>query len=247
MQRFQRSLIRIVKGPAGGFVASLGIAAVLGGVALASPSQPIADLAAHHPDVIAAAPLGTDPMPVGTGMVIPRGGLQSDADPTGRGPSIHDPASGSEASSGHGPSDPATHGGQPANGLAGENASGGATHGHQDVRDDPTPGGQHASGGHGHQGGQGHAGDPQRPPVGGSNSGSGGSGGQPSNGPSGGSQEHHGPSGGSGSGSGARGEGGTGSNGEGGGSSGSSGSGGSNGSSGSSGSNASNGERGSSN
>jgi hypothetical protein len=56
MPHFQRSLIRIVKGPAGGFVASLGVAAVLGGVALATPSQPIADLASHRPDLIAAAP-----------------------------------------------------------------------------------------------------------------------------------------------------------------------------------------------
>src|ERR1044071_3809387 len=96
---FQRSLIRIVKGPAGGFLASLGIAAVLGGVALATPSQPIADLASHRPDVIAAAPLGSDPLPVGTGTVVSTGGLQTDADPPGRAPALDDP---SAPGAGHG-------------------------------------------------------------------------------------------------------------------------------------------------
>ena len=62
-------------------MASLGIAAILGGVALATPAPPIAAVADHHPDVIAAGPLGNDPMPVGEGVFVPTGGLHTDADP----------------------------------------------------------------------------------------------------------------------------------------------------------------------
>ena len=91
MQRFRRGLIRIVKGPTGGFLASLGIAAILGGVALASPAPPIAAVGSHPTVVVAAAPLGAD----GSGTAaasVASGGVRTEDDPSGRGPAV--PATG---------------------------------------------------------------------------------------------------------------------------------------------------------
>jgi hypothetical protein len=97
MQRLQRSLIRIIKGPTGGFLASLGIAAVLGGVALASPAPPIASVPDHHPDMITAAPFASYPTSNGadaSSVPTPSGGVLTAADPSGRGPALDPPSTG---------------------------------------------------------------------------------------------------------------------------------------------------------
>lgn len=132
MQRVQRTLIRIVKGPTGGFLASLGIAAVLGGVALATPAPPIASVPDHHPDAIAADPFGS--YPTSNGVVVSSvatssGGMRTDADPTGRGPVFDPPANGSGGAHGR----PGSAGGSSSSGLR----SAGATPAHHDARDDP--------------------------------------------------------------------------------------------------------------
>src|SRR4051794_41672873 len=80
MQRVQHPLIRIIKGPTGGFLASLGIAAVLGGVALATPAPPVAAVTDHHPDVISAVPLGT-PIPVSAGNLVGARGIHNHPPP----------------------------------------------------------------------------------------------------------------------------------------------------------------------
>jgi hypothetical protein len=169
MQRLGSTLIRIVKGPTGGFLASLGIAAVLGGVALASPAPPIASVADHQTEVIAAAPLGADPTS-NTALALQvstaTGGVQTEADPSGRGA----------------PVDPTEHGHQPPSSPNGPGRAGGGTSSggvrsagaapaHQDARDDPPP-----RGGSGHDQGQRSPGDGSQ----GSNAGQGdpGSGGQ---------------------------------------------------------------------
>jgi hypothetical protein len=144
MQRLQRSLSRIVKGPTGGFLASLGIAAVLGGVALATPAPPIASVTAHHPDVIVVGPLGSYPTSAGSvvsGMPSPSGGVHSDADPTGRGPATEPHG----APPGQGNDDGSAGGGRSSGGIR----SAGVTPAHQDARDDPPAAGrpgQHGSG-----------------------------------------------------------------------------------------------------
>src|SRR6185503_15234427 len=102
-------------------------------------------------------PLGNGSMPVAEGSLIPTGGLHTDADPTGRGPAIHEP--GGESSSG-----PASHGGGMPSGnnasSGGGSRSAGATPAHQDARDDPTSHdrGQHNQGSGSDQGDGGHQG-----------------------------------------------------------------------------------------
>ncbi|HEX3298732.1 MAG TPA: hypothetical protein VHW68_01305 [Actinomycetota bacterium] len=178
MQRLQRSLIRIVKGPTGGFLASLGIAAVLGGVALATPAPPIASVPDHHPDVIAADPFGSYPTSnvvyVSSGPT-PSGGVQTAADPTGRGPVLDPPGD-------HGSGNSRGASGSAGGGSAGGLRSAGATPAHHDGRDDP-PGarvhhGQRHNRAGGHQGsGQVHSsGGQQGKGSGAGDSGSGGSG-----------------------------------------------------------------------
>ena len=204
MQRLRHGLIRIVKGPTGGFLASLGIAAVLGGVALATPAPPVADVTGHHGDVVAAAPLGSYPTSDGavvSGDPTVTGGVQTDADPTGRGPAL-DPTAG-------GPNTP--NGGLgPGDGSSGGVRSAGLAPAHQDARDDPTTTGGSTREGHGHQGsgsGQGSGGNGYQ----GSGSGSGDGHGSGSGQGSGGHQRHKG----TGSGSGGSGSGGSGSGGNG--------------------------------
>jgi|1186.fasta_scaffold00301_2 hypothetical protein len=136
MQRVQHTLIRIIKGPTGGFLASLGIAAVLGGVALATPAPPVAAVTDHHPDVISAVPLGT-PIPVSAGTLVATGGMHTDADPTGRGSAIHGGPSSNGVTSDGGP------GAGRNETFGGAHRSAGASPAHQDARDDPTPHGQH--------------------------------------------------------------------------------------------------------
>lgn len=228
MQRLQRSLIRIVKGPTGGFLASLGIAAVLGGVALATPSPPIAAVTAHHSDVIVAAPLGSSPTPTraaASAVATPSGGVQTDADPTGRGPAM-------------GPIEHVHGSPQPSNGNGRRSSDGGDSPGgmrsagaspaHQDARDDPPAaggpahkhhgsGGNHGDGQHGSGSGSGsgeHDGDKGSGSESGSGSGSGGPGSGDSGG-SGSAGSGNSGSGGSGSGSGDRGAGSGGSGGNG--------------------------------
>src|SRR4051794_41938713 len=87
MQRVQHPLIRIIKGPTGGFLASLGIAAVLGGVALATPAPPVAAVTDHHPDVISAGPLGA-PIPLSAGDLVGGRGVGTHTPPTRTGGAI---------------------------------------------------------------------------------------------------------------------------------------------------------------
>lgn len=193
MQRLQDSLIRIIKGPTGGFLASLGIAAVLGGVALASPAPPIADVTGHHVEVVAADPLGSYPTSSGvvaSGVATVTGGVQTDADPTGRGPAL-DPAQ-------NRPGPNTTNGSGSAGGGV---RSAGLTPAHQDARDDPNPDGSTNEGPH-HEGSAGGPGS-------GSGSGSGGRQHDPGSGQNGqGSASHQGGKGtGSNSGSGGNGSG----------------------------------------
>jgi hypothetical protein len=216
MQRVQHGLIRIVRGPTGGFLASLGIAALLGGVALATPAPPIATVTDHRPDVIVAAPL--DSYPTSSGEVMsapsPSAGVHTDADPTGRGPGIH------AGRNGQGPSNGARSGvGRASGGLR----SAGATPAHQDARDDPPATGhsrryQHRHGDHGSGAGEGHQGsgsgghhgdDGHHGGSGSGGSGPGSSGGAVGSGGSGGGSGSGGSgNGGSGTGSGDRGDGG---------------------------------------
>ena len=217
MQRLHDSLIRIVKGPTGGFLASLGIAAVLGGVALASPAPPIADVTGHPAEVVAADPLGSYPASsavVASGVPTVTGGVQTDADPTGRGPAL-DPTQYGPAASGSN----TAHG----SGSAGGVRSAGLTPAHQDARDDPAGGSAHHQGSgrpHGSgpgigQPGQGDQGSGGQQGDGGTGSGSGNSGsGGAGSGGSGTGRTGSGDRGdGGGSGSGRRGAGGSGSGG----------------------------------
>lgn len=119
MQRFQRGLIRIIKGPTGGFLASLGIAAILGGVALASPAPPIPTEGGHPTGVVAAAPLGGNPTGASAALPIASGGVHTDDDPSGRGSAVA-PGKGGTV-----PGDPNTGGPSAGNGSSGGTRSAG--------------------------------------------------------------------------------------------------------------------------
>jgi hypothetical protein len=220
MQRFQRGLLRIVKGPTGGFLASLGIAAILGGVALASPAPPIAAVG-RHPPVVVAAPLGGDAPDVSAAAPAASGGVRTEDDPSGRGPAI-DPATGGSGP-GHvgGPGGPASPGegsspGSPGgpsvgNGSQGGTRSAGASPAHGNAHQNPPPNQTAAHEGHHGQGsgsngneGNGPSGHGQKPTT--------GSGGKPDGHHAGGGK---GSNGGTGSGSGGKGSGGKGSGGKG--------------------------------
>jgi hypothetical protein len=204
MQRLGSTLIRIVKGPTGGFLASLGIAAVLGGVALASPAPPIAAVMDPQTEVIAAAPLGADATS-NTALALQvstaTGGVQTEADPSGRGAPVDPTEHGHQPPLS--PNDPGRAGGGTSSGGV---RSAGAAPAHQDARDDPPP-----RGGSGHDQGQDkqHLGSGPGDGSQGSNAGQGdpGSGGQSGYKDSGGS----GSGGSGGAGSGGSGSGGSGS------------------------------------
>jgi len=130
MQRLGRSFIRIVKGPTGGFLASLGIAA-----------------AQLNPDPTSDATLASR-------NPATSGGQHTEADPTGRGAPV-DPTE-----SGHQPPWSPNGSGSAGRGTSsGAVRSAGAVPAHQDARDDPPPTsdathdqGQHRHGSPGHQG-----------------------------------------------------------------------------------------------
>jgi hypothetical protein len=162
MQRFQRGLIRIVKGPTGGFLASLGIAAILGGVALASPAPPIAAVGSHPMVVVAAAPLGADGSGTATAPSVASGGVRTEDDPSGRGPAV--PGTGgsgsADGSASHVEGPPAGGpGGPPAgSGPSGGTRSAGPSPAHGGARDDPPSSQAPAHDGH-HGGGSGSNGN----------------------------------------------------------------------------------------
>src|SRR4051794_12083690 len=54
MRELHRRLIRILKGPTGGLLTSLALAAFLGGVAIAEPGQSLAPVSEHHGNAEAA-------------------------------------------------------------------------------------------------------------------------------------------------------------------------------------------------
>jgi hypothetical protein len=217
MQRLQHGLIRIVKGPTGGFLASLGIAAVLGGVALATPAPPVADVPGHHGEVVAAAPLGSSPTwggSVVSGDPTETGGVQTDADPTGPRQMLDPTANGPASPASNTPNGAGSGGGDGSSGGAG---SGGLAPAHQDARDGPSASGSTRQG-HGHQGSGGQqrsggTGDGSRGSGSGSGVGQGSGSGPGSGGHQGqkGTGSGSGGSGSSGSGSGGSGSGGSGS------------------------------------
>jgi hypothetical protein len=178
MQRFQRGLIRIVKGPTGGFLASLGIAAILGGVALASPAPPIAAVGSHPAVVVAAAPLGGDAPSASAASAVASGGVRTEDDPSGRGLAV-DPVAGGNRPGDSGAAGPASHGEGPGRGEGGSPAGNGSSGGTRsgvspaqgDARNDPSmsQGHQgHHGGGSGSDGKQGNdpSGHDQKPTPG---------------------------------------------------------------------------------
>jgi hypothetical protein len=70
MRELHRRLIRIMKGPTGGLLTSLALAAFLGGVALAAPGPSLEPASEHHGDVAAGAPVEG---PIDAGIAIGQG------------------------------------------------------------------------------------------------------------------------------------------------------------------------------
>jgi hypothetical protein len=151
-------LIGIIKGPVGGFLASLGIAAILGGVALAAPAPPPAAVGSHPVTVVAAAPLGGEDPGAPAMTPIASGGVRTEDDPSGRGHAVGPGIDGS------GPGHP----GGPSVGTR----SAGVSSPHGDAREDPPSSRApahdgHRGGGLGSDGNGGStSGDDQRPTKG---------------------------------------------------------------------------------